>query len=750
MIAAMLASRLVLVLSLALSTIACRTAPGRGPGAYTSADRAEALAGLPERKDPPLALDDDDDLARARAEYEALLPEAPGRVERRAELWKAYALQIEQSLADHDLETAADTFGSAIGMWTSDELADESRAAAGLGDVAPLAEKLWGAFSSAGQGTEAITTVAVLLAAHTITEAEAQTRLDEITSYADDLEIAQNGPGAAHARPIKMLEKVTAQVASPRACRQLAKQYLDRQALWQAAATKPDLQIAGAQSEDIQVPALALIRAYARMGQLDKVGPVLDSLAGQRGDNPELRALITEMLGPKGKAMTFVQLAVSYTDQARGGEPDLATAHAVCLTAAARFPDAPEPRKCLGIIAAQQNLAPLARRHLEAAHKLDPHDLGAMGTLAAVYIFQIRDAMQGERLTAATAIKDQAIAFVTQANEVWRAEKAKAGKAKGGEAGPGFEPGQDEIAATYGEGLYALGEIDGALEWMAKANAISPNAGALETMGTIYLRRGRYADAVAAFEKSAALPRETPVLKRIDEARLLRLAADARALSGDRVGAEVWWKAAAAKWRDILGSGLTDGQKILSLIERGRVLWALGERAEAQSDFEGAVDNAGRTASGSPSAFSDVIAFRWPRGGLAPALDAYHRGASRVGITDYFKIYTSIWVVAAARLRSAEPDPLAMEYLGSRKGSRWYHLLARYAVGQLPFPALLEKADTRGKRAEAFFYEGLARYAAGDREAGDHYLHLTLATDMMGFFEYEMALVILREGPPTR
>jgi tetratricopeptide (TPR) repeat protein len=722
-------------LAVCLTLVACRTAPPASPLLTTPAEQAEALAGLPTpTSDPPLALDDDDDLERARAAYEALPLTDDGRAARRTELWHAYQGRIEAQLGDGALDLAEETFATAMGMWTGTELADESKAAPGLDLVQPTAEKLYGVFSRSGHDAGAATAITVLRAADPSAQVRTERQLADLLDFADDLQVATHGAGAKHARPVRILETVTERVASPWAARLLAERYLERQGLWNAAALNPNLEISGSQDAGISAPIWALVRAYARMDKLESLPPVLDTLTGQRGDNAELRKVLREAVGPGTTADMLVELGKSFLDTRMVPEPDYVTARHIAMLARTRFPTADSPRRLLGLIALRQGYLPLAEAELAAVLRQDADDRELASLYSRVLIVEMNDLVQGERRLAGEAKRKKLEAFYAEADKRW--------------PGKPLEPGLAEVWASYGRGLYALGDIDAAVVWLDKANTIAPSADALELLGQIHHRRGRHAQAVKSFEAAAALPRETPLEKKVAEARLLRLAAESRAAAGDRRGAEQWWRAAEQKWNELLGSGLSDGQRILGFTERGRILWALGQRSDALADFEAAVDAAGKL-EGASAAFSDVIAFLFPRGAYDAALDTYHRGLARRGATEYTRIYTSLWVVAAARLRGAEPNRVAMNFLASRSGTRWYHDLARYTTGRIDFATLMKKADTRGKRAEAFFYEALARFAAGDREGGEHFIRLSLATDMMGFFEYEMAAVILQYGPPT-
>jgi tetratricopeptide (TPR) repeat protein len=483
----------------------------------------------------------------------------------------------------------------------------------------------------------------------------------------------------------------------------------------------------------IRFPIWNLIRAYARMGKLEEVPAAVDALSGQVGDDADLRKVLHELFDKSAKPELFSALAGGFTGEGAGGERDLVTARRICEAGARQQPKSAEPHRCLGLVAAQGGIAALAIREVELAFQLSPDDAKLAGLLASLYNFRLGDALRAERPQAAAA-------------DLARLEKLYADAAKKWPGKP-LEPGPEETYFTMGRGLYALGEIDGALDWLHKAHKLKPNAEALEMIALIEHKRGQYKEAARDFEAAAALPRETPLEKRVDEARLLRLAAESRAAAGDVAGANVWFKAALDKWDVVLGSGLTEGQRTEALEERGRIIWALGGRADALHSFEAAIDSTGDSTQS--SVFSDVIAFLVPRGEYEAALDAYHRGIARKGVTEYFKIYCSLWIVAGARLRGETPDPLAMEFLGSRTGTRWYHDLSRFTVGTLTWDQLFAKANTRGKRAEAFYYQGLTRYQAGDRKGGDKLMKLVLQTDMLGFFEYDMAAYLLKNGSPA-
>jgi len=139
-----------------------------------------------------------------------------------------------------------------------------------------------------------------------------------------------------------------------------------------------------------------------------------------------------------------------------------------------------------------------------------------------------------------------------------------------------------------------------------------------------------------------------------------------------------------------------------------------------------------------------------PRGELSEALDAYHRALGRSEVTDYLKVYCSLWIIDLAQRAGQPEDPLALAYLRAADGGKWFDDLARWSTGRQTEAELIKHADTPGKRAEASFYRGLKAQLAGHPDEAKALWKEVLATDMMGFFEFDMAGQYIKEGPPTR
>ena len=123
-------------------------------------------------------------------------------------------------------------------------------------------------------------------------------------------------------------------------------------------------------------------------------------------------------------------------------------------------------------------------------------------------------------------------------------------------------------------------------------------------------------------------------------------------------------------------------------------------------------------------------------------MDTYYRGLASPKVSEYFKIYMSLWVLAYNYRNRLEINPPALEYLKVHDGPLWQHALAKYAVGDMTIESLEKRAKTRGERAEFYFYTALLGQDLAKRETKE-LLEEVLKTKMVLYFEYEMAQHLL-------
>ena len=244
-------------------------------------------------------------------------------------------------------------------------------------------------------------------------------------------------------------------------------------------------------------------------------------------------------------------------------------------------------------------------------------------------------------------------------------------------------------------------------------------------------------------------------------ARLERLLGDCTDAAGDHSGAEAAWRSALIGWERLMIEHLR--RKNLGEIGRGGrrgrppALSARPPRRRAAEVRRG--DRGGRRSRSDVHRRDRVPGparrDRRRAGRLSPR--RCRVPAARCPNTSRSTPRCGCWTCRAARARW--PITKAEAYLRTldrrhgdlrpRRGAAWYHLLARYAVGQLTYEQMLAAADTTGKRAEIYFYEGMRRLGDGKSDDAHELWQKVIETRMFSFFEFDMASRYLRVGAPT-
>jgi len=104
-------------------------------------------------------------------------------------------------------------------------------------------------------------------------------------------------------------------------------------------------------------------------------------------------------------------------------------------------------------------------------------------------------------------------------------------------------------------------------------------------------------------------------------------------------------------------------------------------------------------------------------------------------------------VVGAGELPNRKPAVEEHAQLLRRLGggSNWWGKLASFGAGDLDYAGLISVASSLGEETEALYYEGSRLFIAGERQAARDQFQRVLDTNMVSFFEYEMARKLLLE-----
>ncbi len=716
--------------ALAAVAIAC----GPTPRSTTTAppyDPSRALAGLPPRGDAPLNLSDDTDLATARAQYDLLAADAPDRAARRAELAEEYATRFDHAIEHRDRDAAYESFVALIGLWTPTEI-ESGAAATGLAPYADRVALMRTSFARSGGDREATLAAVVQMVIEPAAATASIGEIESIFAFADDLAVAQWGEGAELARPIEILDHVAEVFPAPWVVDRLTELYIDRRAAWELRLDggRMDMRLLRSHGREVLRTAWHVVRVQIRAGRFDTAAMAIDGIQGV-GDAPALRTSLESALGPGATEQHWIEVATHFIDQ-DPSKSDYDTALRVCVEGARRFPDSTQLLQLAAAIARDGDDYWAALAYLERAHAVDPSDRDAADDLAQMYEWRMSFYASTDRPDAAAQYLSELETFHADAAKRW--------------PNAPLEHGLADAYATMGRGMLSQGDVKAAVGYFDQSLDERESFGALEQLGTLHLKRGDPTRALEYYDRALAMT-DADTAARFARGRVRRLAGQARAELGDRERAMREWEAALAGWKTVaMSSSLTARGRAEVFIETGRLMWALDAREPARRAFELAIDADPTTS----STYADIVSFLIVRDQYADALDAYHRAIGAREVDDYFKVYTSLWILAEGRRTGRPDDPNAIEYLSSRDGDLWHDHLARYAIGKTSYADMYARANTRGRRAELYFYAATLEHAQTNPAEATRLLRDVLATDMLLFFEYDMARYILnRDAAPS-
>jgi tetratricopeptide (TPR) repeat protein len=683
---------------------------------------AAPKAGQPLAAAPVAPVHSEEDYAAQRAEFDAGEPGTADRTPRRVALEAFLLGRVHHAVEGGHYEDGWDDLRQALTLYDADELRH------------PLNDQLLlhavQQFERALRQRGAHKLVLPSLAAQEALGApEAKARFREVTAWLRNAADGTDGDGRE--RVIEDLEEVVKLWPSPFIVGELTQLYLEPNDPTTAVARRlrrgADLRELLGSGAAHPNTSYDLARLYLRISQPKQALEQLAKLPGE-GD-AKLKALLAKHVSDKALPLDDIELA-KYFAGAGGARDDRDVSARICRDAARRFPSAPEPRLCAGELAYTLDQLMVALRNFEEAVRLEPGRREAWEALAKLYQRRLFQLVSDENLN----ISELEKALSKVENFYGEAQKRFPDKP--------LNPSMAGALFEVGRGYYNVGRVSDAVRYLERSLSLETAAPALEQLGQIRLKKGNGREAAALFEKAIAVPKESRVEELYWRAKLRRQLADAFENIDDAHGAEAARKAALADWDVFLGFPV-DGKFVADAwMEKAKLLYTLGERDDAIGACEKAIDASPDVA----NTYADVIAFLVPRGELEEALDAYHRALGRTEVTDYLKVYCSLWIIDLAR-RAAQPeDPLAVAYLQSTDGAKWYDELARWATGRESEAQMVARADTPARKAEAAFYRGMRAWSEGKKADAKHLWEEVLSTDMMAFFEYDMAAHYLKRG----
>jgi hypothetical protein len=207
----------------------------------------------------------------------------------------------------------------------------------------------------------------------------------------------------------------------------------------------------------------------------------------------------------------------------------------------------------------------------------------------------------------------------------------------------------------------------------------------------------------------------------------------------------------AANAFDALSRSLDGDEQANAHFLRAMALDALGRTSEVRRELDAAInanpesrDLAGR-----------VITFCVGRGRWTDAHDFARAARSRLTLDRTWQVYFGLWAIIATRVGGFDSDGGAADTIrtiaqGAGEHAAWTVRLAQRYHGDITRQQLEQyAADSIGHRAEAAFYEAMLEFAQHDDAAAERDLRATVATNMLRYYEYDMAWEMLARGVST-
>ncbi len=794
--------------ALAVAALLALPAAGLGSCAHGRWSAANAPSGATRRVQAeaagvPAAIAYEDEFVEARLVYQALPMDAPERGLLRGKLIhyllapiaRLDAGRLRDELRDGGTddvpERIFESFREALDLYEPTEVARANPAAAPTSISTATAERdlliksarLVADFFSGRGGDIPVATAFGVLMSLDPGGGQWSVRLDQLLTWTEGAaEFALESPGAKRgSTAIDILEHAVSGWPSAALAERLEKHYLDRQRKFVDIVRQP-LQggdtarkamgsLLLVHGEDMQRSASHLAALYLRCGRLDDAARAAAKVADQAGDDPDLRQLVNAAAARSASAADFMALARRFLPRGGpwGGTAPEVSSFPVAIQVLRAGTDRHPADSDLLILAARVAAATrapfLAIRLLEEARAVLERGGAPASELRAVsdellilYFARLQRRIDPDRIEPAAR---EAEGLRRQLAE----ERRRFGS--GGDLADRTLSAMD-IDLELGRGYLQAGLPDAAEPLLARAHAVpTPHPDATEELASLALKRGDPARAIGIL--SAALGSESDRSTAQGEtrgavtakAKLYRLLGDAYDAAIDRAASEGAWAASLHRWEQLAVDGLRrkdSSAAAEATFEVGRLYYLLGRRNEGIKRLEAAID---QDEDRGPS-YIDVISFLVQNGEVDAAVAAYRRALSRSDrvVSEYVKVYVSLWIADITRRSGSVSDPSAQAFLAGldarhgelrpARGADWYRKLARHAIGKLRYQDLLREADTAGKRAELHFYQAMRSLADGNPSEANQLWKKVLETRMFKFFEFDMAARYLRAGAPSR
>ncbi len=702
-----------------------------------------ACASAPRPKvtwpDAPMTLRDDSDRDQAIDQLWVMTPGAE-RDRARSAIAAAIARRISDAIEEDRPFAAAQLLDQLTWMWQL----DPATVGRGLAAHADLLANLRAMFAKSGALEPAIQTLVLLAEVEPRRRALHVTEVDEILAFADDLAIADNGPNAGRAQPLALLQPTALALPLPWLVDRYVQLLSERQLVISGLIDKQGASMELVRAHhDILSTSRRIANVLARAGRTTEIHAHLTRLRGNFGLDRELAAR-AEVVAENPTAEAYVGLAASLRNHEQTADP--AAALGVGLAGLAKHP------KSIELMVSAGNDARVLGRVEQAIFLFESALAGTseVDTTTALRLGRLYGDRIGRLATAGRP---------TAAHEAWRDVLAFTSKEARQNPHTVWQQTAAIAESALGRGLASQGLVADAKVSLAASLERAPSIDAYETLTMIEVQTDRFAAAQQWATTGIALLSDATTGDRYRRAKLERLSGDALRGQGRFPDAGTHYLNALRSWASL---GETKDLPRTIAAERaldvGRVMWWLGKFAsdnpsETAEHAEKAIDSvidAVEMDPDSPAISAGAVSFLIEAGRYRDAVETYHRGLG-AGVSDFYKVYMTLWVAGDAKRRGEPLDRLAAEYLASRHGDTWYEQLARTATGRMSFEALRAAATTGPRRAELAFYGAVLGFHPDAATPGGRkkLLEQVVAAQVVLDAEYDLARAYLMTPAPA-
>ena len=269
-----------------------------------------------------------------------------------------------------------------------------------------------------------------------------------------------------------------------------------------------------------------------------------------------------------------------------------------------------------------------------------------------------------------------------------------------------------------------------------------PDPGAMTQLGLLLERTGHPKEAEQQYRRALALAPSDSLANDLQRADILENLGNTARAQGRAKEMASRYRVALQAWNEARDQVEGPTAAIVEM-RRGVLLDHLRRHDEAVDAFENAMSHAPQWRDVYAGILSHLVSAP-PDFELASSV--WRRSQLHLTLPPEWKVYFTLWIqliAARADQPPVEEHAQLLRRLGG--GSNWWGKLASFGAGDLDYAGLMSVASSLGEETEALYYEGSRLFIAGERQAARDQFQRVLDTNMVSFFEYEMARKLLLE-----